>query len=285
MQNKPPSIYGGIIDGDAAVRITAVKGRGFQLKKRQFYKKVDVPDVYCCISVISGDNPDRHASVWTTSTVKDDSMPRWNEHKEFSNVNLAHDFLRVDAYEEDNYGEDDYIGRAEFSVESLLRKLNVETELLMESEGTGAYVTFGAALIDNDNGAENNGAILGKDMSRRTTLEILEEDNFLFDEDENSDDADAPFQDRQISRSSSHQYQTPLPDVHEHVDEHSFSSSGSSLCNGNSKKTSTDIPKSRVFRKVRAAASLAVAMRSKRKVGGDAALTTNIVNKRKSEEK
>mmetsp|Transcript_27742 Transcript_27742/g.45499 ORF Transcript_27742/g.45499 Transcript_27742/m.45499 type:complete len:542 (-) Transcript_27742:165-1790(-) len=138
----PSSLYGGIVESNVNIRVTALRGRGFQIQERRIGKKDDVPDVYCNIRLNSGDHQQLQPSCWKTSTIKDDTMPQWKESKEFSNINPSSDFVCVDVYEENSKGKDEWLGIAEFSLEKLLRKRLLEMELRNGSTLTKSYVTL-----------------------------------------------------------------------------------------------------------------------------------------------
>ena len=143
----PASLYGGIEDRNGAtIRVTAVRGRGFHIIKRRLGKKDDVPDVYCNIRMKSSRNHDpqlrNNSPAWQTSTIKDDTMPQWNESKDFSRVDAARDRIRVDVYDKNSKGTDEFLGSADFSVEKLLRRRLMEVELEFEAELTKSYVTL-----------------------------------------------------------------------------------------------------------------------------------------------
>ena len=124
--------------GDAMIRVTAVKGRGFRVKKR--LGRDSVPDVYCKVRVrsVRGDGP---PTSWRTATIKNDTMPQWHESTVFGNVDPAGAVLCVDAYQ-DSKVKDHHLGCAEFPVGTLLRKRIMEMELKDEATPTETYVTF-----------------------------------------------------------------------------------------------------------------------------------------------
>jgi len=64
------------IGSASAVRITALKGRGFKVQKRLFRKNV-MPSVYCVMKLDSSED------VWRTSTIKRNTSHEWNESKQF----------------------------------------------------------------------------------------------------------------------------------------------------------------------------------------------------------
>ena len=133
------SYYSNIDDG-VTIRITAVRGRGFNIRKRRIGKKDDVPDVYAVIKLNKADGEDK-SPKWQTATIKDDTMPTWNESRDFTHVDPVRDVVVVELYDE-NKGKDEYLGTAAFSVEKLLRKRVLEIELRDGSELTESYVTL-----------------------------------------------------------------------------------------------------------------------------------------------
>mmetsp|Transcript_10434 Transcript_10434/g.18996 ORF Transcript_10434/g.18996 Transcript_10434/m.18996 type:complete len:275 (+) Transcript_10434:85-909(+) len=128
---------------DVDIRITAVQGRGFQVRKRRFGKKDDIPDVYLVIRM----NSFNKEEFWKTATIKDNTTPQWNEYKDFRRVNRGKATIHVDAYE-DNRIKDDYIGGANFPVEQLMQKGTWEVELQNESTLTKTWVTLRCTCID-----------------------------------------------------------------------------------------------------------------------------------------
>mmetsp|Transcript_14135 Transcript_14135/g.30160 ORF Transcript_14135/g.30160 Transcript_14135/m.30160 type:complete len:922 (-) Transcript_14135:239-3004(-) len=148
--NPTESVYGGILPSTTTIRVTAVRGRGYIIKKRRLGKKDDVPDVYCTLRIITGGPGDQSAAKWRTATVKDDTMPTWNEAHVFSDVDPVRDILRADVYDENSKGSDELLGSAEFSLERLLRKRTCEVELKNGAESTGAYVTLMCIQLGDD---------------------------------------------------------------------------------------------------------------------------------------
>lgn len=133
------SMYGGMdVSGGTGLRITAVRGRGFKVRSR-LIKKDDVPDVYCKIRLrdARGDAP-----WWRTKTIKDDTMPQWGESKDFDGVRSQRAAIIVETFDENKKGTDDFLGRAEFSVEQLLRKRLMEVELKDGPDPTDRFVTL-----------------------------------------------------------------------------------------------------------------------------------------------
>ncbi len=80
-----------------SIRVTAVKGRGFLLGKKNLVlgKKNVIPDVYCIIRLNSSQKrPQSHPSFsWRTSTIRDDTMPKWEEEKTFVTEDFSLDLI------------------------------------------------------------------------------------------------------------------------------------------------------------------------------------------------
>ncbi len=122
--------------GGSTIRVTALRGRGFVIKKRKL-KKDDVPDTYCVIRM------NNSKEEWRTATIKDDCMPNWNETRDFAGIYPARSNIHVEVYDKNGHkGKDDFIGSARFSVETLLRKRLMEMELLSGEARTKSYVTL-----------------------------------------------------------------------------------------------------------------------------------------------
>jgi hypothetical protein len=122
--------------GGTTIRVTALRGRGFVIKKRNL-KKDDVPDTYCVIRTNAS------KEEWKTATIKDDCMPNWNESRDFANIDPSRATILVDVYDKNGRrGKDDYIGSARFPVQGLLRKRLMEVELLSGKTATRSYVTL-----------------------------------------------------------------------------------------------------------------------------------------------
>jgi len=163
------SLYSGLDDG-MTVRVTCMRGRGFGIMKRRLGKKDDVPDIYCVIrrnsNMAEGSDPSQLSpTCWKTSTVKDDTMPLWNESKDFQNVDPARDVINVDVFDQNSNRKDDYLGSAEYNLEKLLRKRTLRIELRNGSTMTKSYITLmciqllkteeskteGSAVVDKKN--------------------------------------------------------------------------------------------------------------------------------------
>lgn len=142
------------------IRLIAVEGRGFKIRiKKRLLGKKDIPDVYCKIHLLQSQNkaePER----WRTATIKDDTSPKWNESKEYKNVNPAKDTIHVDAYD-DNRTKDEYLGSADILVKDLLQKEAMELELQKESTLTKTYLTLRCIEMGstNEDASETDGGI------------------------------------------------------------------------------------------------------------------------------
>ena len=117
------------------------------------------PDVYCSICLVS--QSDQRLDVWKTSVIKDDTMPRWNESKTFTNAHPVKHKVRLEAYDQDK-GGDDCLGTAEVSLELLLRKQVMEMELFDQGEGTGTHVTLKCVRVQGDTATINGSELLKK---------------------------------------------------------------------------------------------------------------------------
>ncbi|KAL7553254.1 hypothetical protein ACHAWF_016529 [Thalassiosira exigua] len=141
--------------GSVTVRVTIMHGRGFKIpgsalrerpkplrgetssiKKRRSTDKLKA----------SGNMQREALAPWRTSTIEDDTMPQWNESRDFGNIKSS-DILRVDAFGEEEGADNIYLGTAELSVERLLRKRLMEVELLNEDGlATQVFVTLRGIL-------------------------------------------------------------------------------------------------------------------------------------------
>lgn len=121
------------------IRVMVKRGRGFTIRKRNL-RKDDVPDTYCAIRM------DTSNEVWKTAVIKDDCMPNWNEERVFDKVDPARGLIHVDVFDKNSRGKDDLLGRAKFSVETLLRKREMEVELC-DTTTTNSYVTLSCVQL------------------------------------------------------------------------------------------------------------------------------------------
>ena len=158
------SLYGGVEEvNGVTIRVTAVRGRGFKIKKRRLGKKDDVPDLYCKIYIYrEGRPPQASSECWKTPRIKDDTMPQWNDSRDYNNIDPARGVIRVDVYNENRGGKDEYLGSGKFSVENLLRKRLMEIELINDSAPTKSYVSLRCiqlAASDEKVGAVGDGNV------------------------------------------------------------------------------------------------------------------------------
>lgn len=121
------------------IRVMVKRGRGFTIRKRNL-RKDDVPDTYCAVRM------DTSNEVWKTAVIKDDCMPNWNEERVFDNIDPARGIIHVDVYDKNSRGKDDFLGRAKFSVETLLRKREMEVELT-DTTTTNSFVTLSCVQL------------------------------------------------------------------------------------------------------------------------------------------
>jgi Ca2+-dependent lipid-binding protein len=126
------------------VRITAVKGWGFEIENKS--KKIDIPDVYCTIKF--GSSP----TVWRTTTVKNSVAPEWNESQTFRKVGHAQ-ILQINAFDEDAALHDgNELGNARISVDKiLLAGGNFDVELLSKGKSTGSFITVRCEIVATNN--------------------------------------------------------------------------------------------------------------------------------------
>lgn len=148
--NRPPGEL-------VTIRVMVKRGRGFTIRKRNL-RKDDVPDTYCAIRM------DTSNEVWKTAVIKDDCMPNWNEERVFDNVDPVRGLIHVDVFDKNSRGKDDLLGRAKFSVETLLRKREMEVELC-DTTTTNSYVTLSCVQLHSTVRKYAHGAIaIGSDM-------------------------------------------------------------------------------------------------------------------------
>lgn len=127
------------------VKITVVRGWGFQLERRSFGRS-DIPDVYCKIKF--GSSP----AVWRTATVKDSVEPTWNESQVFT-MRKQGQALQIDVFDEDRgeHDTDDYLGSARMSVgKLLLAGGSSEIELTIQEKPTGLFLEIACELVSED---------------------------------------------------------------------------------------------------------------------------------------
>jgi len=135
------------------LRVTAMNGRGFNVETRNLLIGTanDIQDVYCCVRLLKPSQQqqplDSKSRCWRTSTIKDDTMPQWNETETFVTTDTARDVIRVDAYNENQSKENEYLGGTEYPVNKLLRKRLMEMELRIDEKPTGSFVTLKGVAV------------------------------------------------------------------------------------------------------------------------------------------
>ena len=126
------------------IRVTAVKGSGFQVQKsRRPLKRKDVPDVYCIIKY--GSSP----TVWRTKTIDNSLAPEWNESNTYPFLNHSQ-ILHIEVFDEDSgrRDKDDYLGTARVTVgKILLAGGSQDIEIEDEGKPTGMFITITCELI------------------------------------------------------------------------------------------------------------------------------------------
>lgn len=118
------------------INVTMVRGEGFTIKTKMF--KQDIPDVYCKVKL--GD-----LKEWTTSTIKNNVAPAWNESKSFSLLQSNPSIpLLVQVFDANSgkFSKDDALGIIELKIGKLLMAGGspVRFELMQKGKATGAYI-------------------------------------------------------------------------------------------------------------------------------------------------
>jgi len=126
------------------IRVTAVKGSGFQVEKsRRPLKRKDVPDVYCIIKY--GSSP----TAWRTKTIDNSLTPEWYESNRYPFLNHSQ-ILHIEVFDEDSgrRDTDDYMGTARVTVgKILLAGGSQDIEIENEGKPTGMFITIACELI------------------------------------------------------------------------------------------------------------------------------------------
>ena len=126
------------------VRVTVMKGRGFQVEQLGL-GVVDIPDVYVLVKVGT-------APAYRTSTIEDSLEPVWGQGEAACADFLVSDtnqMVSLTAMDEDRgpLDPDDHLGDAAVSVAELLLAGGAqEVELRIDGENTGAFLTVHASL-------------------------------------------------------------------------------------------------------------------------------------------
>jgi hypothetical protein len=130
------------LDSSQLIRVTIIKGWGYKVEQKKLQVD-DVPDVYCTVQL--GFNP----TVWTTSTIKNNTEPIWNESHTFfvpNDVVLASITLRVNVYDSDTgkFDTDDELGHVNVPITKILLSPNqtYDCELLLHGKPTNSYISI-----------------------------------------------------------------------------------------------------------------------------------------------
>jgi hypothetical protein len=112
----------GLTKSNDTVRVTVVKAQGLQIQQGLF--NIDVPDVYCLISLLGetgGASSTTVSSVWRTKTVHNSCTPEWNETRDLP-IQDHGQILNVELWDSNKreYDPDQYIGCVQLSIGKLL---------------------------------------------------------------------------------------------------------------------------------------------------------------------
>jgi hypothetical protein len=132
-----------VASGIGTVRVTAVKGRGFNIQKKRL-KRDDIPDVYC--KIMFGSSP----KVWRTATIPNNTTPAWNESSDFL-LSDHGQIISIEAYDEDKGSRDadDRLGSARIAVGKLLLAGGImDVELQQAGTPTGEFITLRCDLVN-----------------------------------------------------------------------------------------------------------------------------------------
>eukprot|EP00543_Licmophora_paradoxa_P004061 CAMPEP_0202449466 /NCGR_PEP_ID=MMETSP1360-20130828/8197_1 /ASSEMBLY_ACC=CAM_ASM_000848 /TAXON_ID=515479 /ORGANISM="Licmophora paradoxa, Strain CCMP2313" /LENGTH=212 /DNA_ID=CAMNT_0049067401 /DNA_START=142 /DNA_END=780 /DNA_ORIENTATION=- len=122
------------------IRLTAVKGTGFSVRKRMF-KKDDIPDVYLNLQV--------GTQKWKTSVIPNSTTPQWNESKMVESTDNKN-VISVEAYDKNKgtMDADDFYGSATITIGRLLLSGGTaDVELQHKGEKLGLFITLRAELV------------------------------------------------------------------------------------------------------------------------------------------
>jgi len=124
------------------LRVTAVSGKGFQVRKTPFFMPNDMPDVY--LKITFGSSP----QVWRTKTIENNIFPVWNEHRDFPLASHGQ-VIDIGVYEEDSKkGDNPCYGSVRVTVgKMLLAGGTLQQEILKDGQGTSAFITVRCELV------------------------------------------------------------------------------------------------------------------------------------------
>jgi Ca2+-dependent lipid-binding protein len=136
------------------VRVTVVKGFGFK-PHRGFFRRVDVPSVYCQLSVdAANDNDERAPNPWRTKAIRNSVNPEWDESSVLPFYD-EHDVITIRVYDDDrsHLGDagDDVIGSGRISIRTAVaycssasknQRRPVDVTISRKGKGTVAFIAI-----------------------------------------------------------------------------------------------------------------------------------------------
>jgi hypothetical protein len=131
------------------LQVTIVKGYGFVQQKRKkgfFFRKMDIPDVYCCVKVGSSAS----SITWRTSTVRDTTLPLWNESNIFP-ISDRGESIDIDVYDESKKLENGeaFIGSCRFTIDAgVTAGGKLDLQLRNQTCDTGAYIVIQCKILE-----------------------------------------------------------------------------------------------------------------------------------------
>ena len=130
---KTPNV--GFSEPIGTVRVTIVKARGLQIQEELF--NIDIPDVYCTVSLRAGGQTNESSidsrlssskkrtsvttPIWRTQTIHNSCLPTWDETKEFPLYEQSQ-ILSIEMWDlnEREYDPDIFVGSANVTIGKLL---------------------------------------------------------------------------------------------------------------------------------------------------------------------
>jgi Ca2+-dependent lipid-binding protein len=139
------------------VRVTAVKGFGFK-PHRGFFRRVDVPSVYCQLSVDgASDNDERAPNPWRSKAIRNSVNPEWDESSVLPFYD-EHDVITICVCDEDRShladDGDDVIGSGRISIRTAVeycsssssaskkQRRPVDVTISRRGKGTVAFIAI-----------------------------------------------------------------------------------------------------------------------------------------------
>ena len=140
--NDVPPVIDEKSSPSGTIRLTVVKGSGFQIERRRL-KKADIPDVFLKILVGTVNK------CWETSVISNSTEPEWNESAAFLFSGNT-DVVTVEAYDKDSGRRDgdDFLGSGQVTVGKLILS-GGKMDLLLQEDGkpNGAVVTLSCEKV------------------------------------------------------------------------------------------------------------------------------------------